>query len=175
LQQIGSDWKLAGFYARSQQISGHDAAWFAQQARDFKGKGQPHNAWLYYREAIALASPVDFMSTQSTDKLYDEVQAVHPADMPVNGTAVDLSAGGKTYRLTAVFPLVVGDDLDVVVRYSAADISNQTKTFEENMLLIKALVAKFPELRSAFGGVVARAVAPSGEDYGSMLPMKEIK
>jgi hypothetical protein len=175
LQQIGSDWKLAGYYARSQQVAGHDAAWFAQQARDFKGKGQHHNAWLYYREAIALASPVDFMSTQATDKLYDEIQAVQPADMPANGNAVDLSAGGKTYRLTAIFPLVVADDLDVVIRYSAADISNPTKTFEENMLIIKAFVAKFPELKSAFTGVVARAVAPSGEDYGSMLPMKEVK
>ncbi len=175
LQQIDSDWKLAGFYARSQQVSSHDAAWFTQQARDFKGRGQNHNAWLYYREAIALASPVDFMSTQSTDKLYDEIQAIQPADLPVNGNSVDLSAGGKTYHLTAIFPLVVGDDLDLVIRYSAADISNQTKTFEENMLVIKALVAKFPELKSAFAGVVARAVAPSGDDYGSMLPMKEIK
>ena len=175
LEQIGGEWKLAGYYARSQQTGGHDFAWFAQQARDFKAKSQRHNAWLYYRQAIALASPVDFMSTQVTDKLYDEVQSVQPADMPTNGNAVDLSAGGKTYRWTAIFSLAVGDDLDVVVKYSAADISNTQKTFEENMQVIRALVAKFPELKTAFAGVVARAVAPSGEDYGSLLPMKEIK
>src|SRR5208282_4888925 len=51
LQQAGADWKLAGFYARASQASGHDAAWFTQQARDFKAKAQIHNAWLYYREA----------------------------------------------------------------------------------------------------------------------------
>src|SRR5208283_4107178 len=53
LQQAGADWKLAGFYARASQASGHDAAWFTQRARDFKAKAQNHNAWLYYREASA--------------------------------------------------------------------------------------------------------------------------
>jgi hypothetical protein len=175
LEQIGTEWKLAGYYARSQQACGHDFAWFAQQAREFKVKSQNHNAWLYYRQAIALASPVDFMSTQATDKLYDEVQSVQPADMPTDGNALDLTAGGKTYRWTAIFALPVGDDLDVVVKYATADISNTQKTFEENTQVIKTLAAKFPELKTAFAGVVARAVAPSGEDYGSLLPTKEIK
>jgi hypothetical protein len=43
------------------------------------------------------------------------------------------------------------------------------------MALIKALVAKFPEFRDAFTGAVARAVEPSGRDYGSLLAMKDIK
>jgi hypothetical protein len=36
-------------------------------------------------------------------------------------------------------------------------------------------VQKFPELREAFDGVVARAVEQTGRDYGTMMPMKEIK
>jgi hypothetical protein len=40
---------------------------------------------------------------------------------------------------------------------------------------MKALVAKYPEFRDAFAGIVARAVEPSGRDYGSMLAMKDIK
>ena len=80
------------------QASGHDAAWFMQRARDFKSKAQNHNAWLYYREAIALSAPVDFMSTLATDKLYDEAQATQPADVPANGNTVEMSAGGKIYR-----------------------------------------------------------------------------
>jgi len=175
LQQIGANWKLAGYSTRQQQANGHDAAWFAQQARDFKGNGQNHNAWLYYRQAIALASPVDFMSTQFTDKLYDESQTVQPADMPATDTAFDLSAGGKTYRWTAIFPLAVGNDLDVVVKYSAADISDTHKTYDQNVQIIKAVVTKFPELKSAFAGVVARAVSPTGDDYGSLLEMRDIK
>lgn len=175
LQQIESDWKLAGYYARPAEAAGHDGSWYAEKAREYKKKNQNHNAWLYFREAIALTSPVDFMSTLVSDRLYDDTQSVQPADMPANGSTVDLSAAGKTYRMTEIFPLAVGDDLDVVVKYASADISNTQKTFQDNMAVIKALVAKYPELREAFAGVVARAVAPSGQDYGSMLPMKEIK
>jgi len=175
LQQVDSDWKLAGYYARSPKTAGHEAAWFVQRAREFKAKSQNRNAWLYYREAIALTAPVDFMSTLATDKLYDELQTVQPADTPVNGNTVDLTAGNTTYRWTEIYPLGVGNDLDVVVKYSTADISNTQKTFQDNIAVIKAVVAKFPELRDAFAGVVARAVDPSGHDYGSMLPMKEIK
>ena len=175
LQQVGADWKLAGFYAKATQASGHDAAWFTQRARDFKAKAQIHNAWLYYREAIALSAPVDFMSTLATDKLYDEAQAALPADVPANGSPLDMSAGGKVYHLTDIFPLAVGNDLDVVVKYQAADVSNTALTFQENTAVIKALVAKFPEFRETFAGVVARAVEPSGRDYGSLMAMKDIK
>ncbi len=175
LQQTAADWKLAGFYAKSSQAAGHDAAWFTQRAREFKTKAQNHNAWLYYREAIALSAPVDFMSTLATDKLYDETQGAQPSDVPANENTVDVSAGGRTYHLTEIFPLAVGDDLDVVVKYQAADVSNIARAFQENTIVIRALVAKFPEFREAFAGVVARAVEPSGRDYGTLLAMKDIK
>jgi hypothetical protein len=175
LQQLGAEWKLAGFYARSSHINGHDASWFAQRAREFKTKGQNRNAWLYFREAIMLTTPADFMSTLATDKLYDEAQSVQPSDLPVTGNTVDLTAGGTTYKLSAIFPLSVGSELNLVVKYQAADVSNTVQTFQANNALMKALVGKFPEFRDAFAGVVARAVDPSGQDYGSMLPMKEIK
>ena len=157
LQQVGTDWKLAGFFARPSKVNGHDGTWFAQRARDFKAKGQNRNAWLYYREATALSAPVDFMSTLVTDKLYDEMQAVLPSDLPVNGNTVDVSAGAKTYHLTDVFPLAVGNDLDVVAKYQAADVSNTAQTYQENVAVTKALLAKYPEFREAFAGVIVRA------------------
>jgi hypothetical protein len=174
LQQESNDWKLAGFYPKSPQAAGHDASWYAQKAREFKSKSQTHNAWLYYTEVTALSVPVDFMSTLATDKLYDEARASQPPDMPADGKTVDL-AGGKTYHLSEVFPLVVGNDLDVVVRYQVPDISDNAKVFQDNMAVIKALVAKYPELRDAFAGIIARAVDPSGHDYGTLLPMKDVK
>jgi hypothetical protein len=175
LQQAGSDWRLAGFYARSVQAAGHDAAWFSDHARDFKAKSENHNAWLYFREAITLSAPVDFMSTLATDKLYDERQAVEPSDLPAGGNISDLSAGGKVYRLTEIFLLAVGNDVEVEVSYQAADVSNTARTFQENTAVSKALVAKFPEFRAAFAGVVARAVEPSGHDFSSLLAMKDVK
>jgi hypothetical protein len=175
LQQAGTDWKLGGFYAKAISISGHDGNWFADRARQFKAKGQLHNAWFYFAEARELLVPVPFMYTQKTDKLYDELQAAKPPDLPADGTTTDLAAAGKTYKLTAMFPLTVGNELDVVVKYQSPDVSNTTQTFADNMSVIKALLVKYPELRDAFDGAVARAVEPSGRDYGSLLPMKEIK
>ena len=175
LQQTGTDWKLAGFNAKSSQVAGHDATWFIQRARDFKAKAQNRNAWLYYREAMALSAPVDFMQTLATDQLYDEFQAAQPTDMPGDGHAVEISAGSKVYHLTEIFLLATGDELDVEVNYQAADVSDTARTFKENVAVIKALVAKYPEFREAFAGVVARAVEPSGRDYGSLMAMKDIK
>lgn len=175
LQREGTAWKLGGFFVKETQTNGHDGNWFASQARSFKAKGQTHNAWLYFVQARDLISPVPFMYTLRSDKLYEEAQTAKPADLPSNGAPVDLAANGKTYKLTAVFPLLVAKDLDLVVKYDSPDVSDTTKTFQDNMAVMKALVAKFPELRDAFSGVVARAVEPSGRDYGSLLSMKDIK
>jgi hypothetical protein len=176
LVQDGASWKLGGFYARASTVSGHDGQWFLQQARTYKTQGKNHNAWFYYLQARELMTPVNFMSTLETDKLYDEAEAVKPADLPASGGTADLTAAnGKTYKLTAMFPLTVGNDLDLVVKYQAADVSNTGQTFQENAAVIKALVTKYPEFRDAFAGVVARAVEPSGRDYGSLLQMKDVK
>lgn len=171
LQQQGNDWKLGGFYAKPAQIAGHDGNWFASQAREYKSKRQLRNAWFYFSEARELLVPVPFMATALTDKLYDEMQAVKPADLP----PFDLAAGGKTYKVTDLFPVAVGRDFDLVVRYQSADVSDTGKAFQDNLAVMKALLAKFPECRDAFAGIVARAVEPSGRDYGSMLLMKDIK
>lgn len=175
LQQIGSDWKLGGLYIKASQAGGHDSTWFLNQARDYKSKGQTYVAWLYYLEARSLASPLPFMSTAATDKLYDESQKAQPADFPGDGKTSDLSVGTTTYKLTTLFPEVVGNDLDLIVKYQVPDVSNTNQAYQNNLAVMKALVTKYPELRSAFAGIEARAVAPSGQDYGTLLPMKDIK
>jgi hypothetical protein len=175
LQQVGTDWKLGGLYVKSAQVAGHDGDWFVARAREYKAKGQMHNAWFFYAEARALISPLPFMSTLATDKLYDESQSLQPADLPTDGKTVALAAGAITYKLTAMFPEVVENDLDLIVKYQVSDISNTTQTYQSNVAVMKALVAKYPELKDAFGGIVARAVDPGGRDYGTMLAMKDIK
>jgi hypothetical protein len=174
-QQTGADWKLAGLYFKPVIVAGHDSEWFAARARDYKTKGQLHNAWLFYLEARSLISPLPFMSTQATDKLYDEFQSLEPADFPVEGKTADLIAGNTTCKLTTLFPAAVGSDLDLVVKYQTADASNTGQANQNNVAVIRALVAKFPELRDAFAAVVARAVDPSGRDFGTLLAMKDIK
>jgi hypothetical protein len=175
LQQQGNDWKLGGLYIKPVQAAGHAADWFLSHARDYKTKGQLHNAWLYYQQALILISPLSFMKTAATDKLIDEFQPLQPADFPADTKTVDLAAGGATYKLTIVFPEAVGNDLDLIVKYQASDVSDTTRTYQSNVTVIKALVAKFPELKTAFVGVVARAVEPGGRDYGTLLAMKDVK
>ena len=176
LQQSGSQWKLGGFFLHPAQVAGHDYNWFLEHGRDFKSKGQNHNAFLYFLQARELAMPISFLYSEPTDKMYDEEQSVRPNDFPIDGSVVDIAgANGKSYKVTAIFPVAVQQNLYLVARYQNANISDTGQTFQENMNVMRSLVAKFPELRDGFDGVVIRAVEPSGRDYGSMMAMKEIK
>jgi len=176
LQQQGTDWKVGGFFLRDTQVAGHDSNWFLDRARAFKSKGQTHNAWLYFIQGRELAMPVPFMYTQATDKLYDEAQSVKPSDFPMNGGTSDLtSPDGKTYKLIALFPTTVNQELHLVVRFQTASVANAGDSFQECMAVMKALLLKFPELRDSFDGIVARAVEPSGKDYGALMKTKDIK
>jgi hypothetical protein len=175
LQQAGNEWKLWWLYINPTQVAGHDSEWFAARAREYKAKGQSYNAWLFYLEARSLSSPMPFMSTQATDKLYDESQKAQPADLPANGKTVDLTAGTTVYKLNALFPQAVVDDVDLIVRYQVTDASNTNQAYQSNVAVIKALLAKYPEMRDAFAGVVARAVDNSGHDYGTLMAMKDVK
>ena len=175
LQQTGNDWKLGGLYIKPAQIAGHDSDWFLNQARQYKSKGQMHNAWFYYLEARSLIAPLPFMSTLATDKLYDESQSAQPTDLPAGGKTTALASPTSTYKLTAVFPEAVGNDLDLIVKYESANVSNTNVAYQENVNVMKALVTKYPEVRDSFAAVVARAVDTSGRDYGTLLAMKDIK
>jgi len=174
LQQEGTDWKIGGLYIKSAQVAGHDSDWFLARAREYKTKGQLHNAWFFFTQARLLISPLPFMGTLATDKIADEMQSSQPADLPV-GKTVDLPAGAATYKLVSIFPQAVGNDLDLIVKYQSADISNTNLAYQGNVNVIKAVATKYPEVRDAFAAVVARAVDPQGRDYGTLLAMKDIK
>jgi len=175
LQQEGGGWKLAGYYSKPAEISGHDGQWFLTKAREYKAKGANHNAWLYYLTAWDLNAPVDFMETRALDKLSDEMQSVRPADLPTSDHPQALAASGHSYQLIYMSALPVGNDLDLLVKYRVPDVSNTQQMFDDNMAVIRAIVARYPEFRDAFAGVVARATETSGRDYGTMLAMKDVK
>ena len=177
LRQEGPAWKVAGLFPRNRQIAGHDAQWYWQRARDYKAKGEMHNAWFYYLAARELAAPLPFMGTSKLDSFYDEVQQSQPNDLPEQKPVSIAGANGKIYQVTSLFviPDDKGQGLDLVMKYQTPDISDSGKTFLENKEAMKALITKYPEFREIFGNLVARAVAPSGQDFGSMLPIKDIK
>lgn len=175
LRQSGTQWRVGGLIPKPTQLAGHDANWYLAQARNYKSKGQTHNAWLFYTVALDLMQPLGALNTPQMEKLYDEAQPTLPRDLPVRGQAADLDSNGRAYRLTEVFATPVGDSLDLVVKYQEPDISDTSKTYQDNMAVIRGLTAKFPELREAFAGIVARAVTPNGQEYGTLLAMKDLK
>jgi hypothetical protein len=175
LQKSGADWRIGGIYIRPTALAGHDSQWYVTQAQQYKAKGQTHNAWFYYLTAWDLAAPVNFMGNVKLDKLVDEMQPARPADIPSPQQPVEIASGGKTYKITQLFPVPVSQGLGLVVKYQVPDVSNTTVAYNDNMNVMKGLLAKYPELREGFSSVVARAVAPSGQDYGTLLAMKDIK
>jgi hypothetical protein len=175
LQDLNGSWKLAGYYPRLDAIGGQDGQWYLTKAREFKSKGQLHNAWFYYLTAWDLLAPVNFMSTPQLDKVAEEMQSARPSDLPGNGSPLNLAANGKTFKVTEMVAVPVEDNLDLRLRYETADASNTGLAFQDNLAVIKAIVTKYPEVRDAFSAVIALAVDARGHEYGSVLPMKDIK
>jgi hypothetical protein len=100
---------------------------------------------------------------------------VQPPDFPAAGKTVDLVAGATTYKVSAVFPWMIGNDLDLFVKHRVADATNSNQSYQDNLAVMKALIAKYPEFKDAFPGVEALAVDASGRDYGTLMAMKDIK
>ncbi len=175
LENVGAAWKLAGYYPRLDEIGGHDGEWYLTKAREYKAKGQSHDAWFYYLTAWDLTAPVEFISTPQLDKIGDEMQSARPTDLPSEASPLSLSAGGKVFKVTELAAVPVDNNLDLRVRYTNAEAANSEAAFQDNMAVIKAIVAKYPELRDGFNAVIARAVDSSRHEYGSVLPMKDVK
>ncbi len=175
LQNMGGAWKLAGYYPRLASLAGHDGQWYVTRAREFKAKGQLHNAWFYYLTAWDLTAPVNFMSTPQLDKLSDEIQTARPSDLPSDAAPLSLAAGTKTFKVTELAPVPVDNNLDLRIRYQDADAGNSAVAFQDNMAVAKAILAKYPELRDGFTAMIPRAVDSSGHEYGSVLQVKDIK
>lgn len=173
-------WKLAGLYVATSALGGHDGKWFWEQARAYQAKGQAYNAWFYYGLARELLRPLPFMTTAELVKFDDEQQKVAPpAGLPLKGP-VDLAAeGARSFRITQMFPVPDPSDptagLDLVADYQAADVSDAQKAYLDNLAVIHALAAKYPELLQGFAGIGARAVDPAGKSYGTLLQGKDLK
>lgn len=176
LQQMGNGWKLAGFYPKARKVGANGPGYYLTHARNYRAKGELRNAYFYYVTARDLALPVSFMITRPVEKLDNEAQPIVPKDLP-GDSPIAFAAGGKNYQITQIFPVPVGDGMNLVIKYKAlADVNDTRASFANNMELIKAFAQRYPEYRTAFAGYVARAVDPStGADYGTVLSMNDVK
>lgn len=173
MQQQGAGWKLAGYYPQPPAVNGHDGKWFLQQARTYKSQGQAHNAWFYYLMAWERIAPLQFMYNKSLEATRQEISQAQPTDLPTPEKPFDFSADGKTYKITTLAPFADKDDLDLVLKYQTPDVSNTMQVDKDNRALVKAFLARYPEYKSAFDAIVARAVAPNGQDFGTLISLKE--
>lgn len=176
LQQDASGvWKLGGLYPRQSKTAGHDQEWFLAQARQYKAKGENYNAWYYFLTAWDMAAPVDFMYTAAKDRIADEMQPVRPADLPSSDKPLSVSGNGKTFQVVQMFPVEYDNGIYLVFKYRVPQLGNNGQMFADNTDAMRAMVTKYPQLRQAFAGLVARALDPSGHDYGTPMAMNNIK
>ena len=176
LQDAGDNsWKLAGYYARANSLAGHDGTWFEDKAREYLARNERLNAWLYYLTAWDLLAPVDFISTPQLDKLNDALQATRPTDVPTTAVPLVLSSGGKSFKVDDFSVVAVGTEFYIQVKYDAGTRNDPALLSQDNLALMKAVLAKYPELRSGFGGVFARATYGGGREFATITAMKEIQ
>src|SRR5215472_16650873 len=114
-QEMGG-WKLAGFYVRPESALGHDGIWFLERARDYKAKGQNHNAVFYYWTSWDLLAPVTFMQSGLLSKITQESNAIQPKDIP-SGSPVNYAANGRNYSITEMTVMHLST-LDLSIKYS---------------------------------------------------------
>jgi hypothetical protein len=164
-------WKLAGFYIRPESAMGHDGIWYLQQARQYKAKGQNHNAWFYYVTSWDLLAPVTFMDSSVLSKITQESGGIQPKDVPT-GNPVKFSANGKTYSITDMSVFHTDTTFDLSVRYSAASTADFNATQAEARSVATALVAQYPELKDAFNNVWVHAMGPGGSDVVGLINLK---
>ncbi|HEX2329539.1 MAG TPA: hypothetical protein VHN74_12515 [Candidatus Angelobacter sp.] len=167
-------WKLAGFYVRPGAVLGHDGFWYLQQARDFKTKGQNHNAWFYYVTSWDLLAPVTFMDTRLLSKITQESTGVQPKDVPSNGTPVTYSANGRQYSITDMSVYKAGNTFDLSVKYSVPSTADFNATQADARSLANALATQYPELKDGFSQIWAHAVDPNGNDVVGIISLKPV-
>lgn len=168
-----SGWKMAGFQFRPESSRGHDGIWYLQQARDYKSKGQNHNAWFYYVTSWDLMAPVKYMNTRLLARIIDESGGVQPKDLPSGGSGVSYSANGKTYNITDVSVLRTDNSFDLSIKYSVPSTADFAATAADARNLANAYVSQYPELKDAFNNVWAHAIDPNGGDVPGVVPIKK--
>jgi hypothetical protein len=171
LRQSGSDWQLAGFIPKPATAAGHDGLWYWTQARAYAKQNQHWNAWLYYAEADTLLSPVDFVSSTNRDKLHAEQEAAQPTELAANGISAEhpLIPHGVVFAYTAIGTQESQDGklLELGVHVAATDVSDPAAVRERSMKALSALLAAYPELRSAFTGAWVYSDVPGQSPFGT--------
>jgi hypothetical protein len=173
-----NQWQLGGFYARPMLEGDHDGLWYWVSARKYAQDHANLTAWLYYRIAEDLLSPVDFLSSPNLQKLQQETQQARPPALSPNSTMM-LNADGVTFSVTNVGTTTEFAGLDLDLHYTPDPTqANQLRTpvaaRQQVTNLMRAILREHPELRQAFHGIWAHADQGQSNLFSLELPMDQI-
>ena len=180
-QSAPGTWQMGGLFPRATTAGGHDGLWFWKAARDYAAKKQAWNAFVYYTEAEQLLKPVTFLTSTHLDSLQAERTKSAPAALSTGiSTAQPLviaPRAGAEVRVTALealnAPAQAG--VDLLAHIHTDDIlADPVASRARNAAAAKAIIAAYPELRSAFHGVWIVADLPNGTTYISEEPMSSL-
>lgn len=178
LARSGSQWLLAGFFAKPMISAGHDGLWYWVSARRFKQMNGRWAAWIYYRMAASLLDPLDNLTSPNLQKLQQETEEVKPADFP-SDKPITVSSPGGAFQLTSVDTSTDFGGLDLDVHYTpdpgqASQLSNPPLARKQMLDIMGALLAAHPELHQAFHGIWVHADQGNSTLFALELPMDQI-
>lgn len=171
--QSQSSWKLAGFAYRPVAMAGHDGVWYWKQARVYAQQKQNWDAYLYYKTAQILVTPVDFVSSSNLNKLMREEDAVKPAGLP-GQQPMELVNGAQKFSITSLHTDSYQGGLDLVIHYQTNSVQDPVATRQQNLAVMHLMLQAHPELRQAFHGIWVYADATGQTPFGIELPMTQI-
>lgn len=173
-----NQWQLAGFYARPMIEADHDGLWYWVNARKLAQGHATLAAWLYFRVAEDLLSPVDFLSSPNLQKLQEETQQARPPTLSANST-MPLNANGVTFNVTNIGTTTEFGGLDLDLHYSpdpgqADQLRTPVAARQQITALMTALIREHPEVRQSFHGIWAHADQGQSSLFSLELPMDQI-
>ena len=177
-KSLDNRWLLAGLFFKPMIAAGHDGLWYWVSARKYAQSNMKWNAWLYYRMASSLLSPLDFLSSPNLTKLQRESDLARPVNFP-GEKPMTLNAFGSSYTLTAIQTTTMFGSLDLDVEYSpdpneAAQLRDPAVARRQVTQVMAALVELHPELQQAFHGMWVRANQGTASLFALELPMDQI-
>ena len=180
LQQSAGKWLLAGFIPKPATAGGHDGLWYWKQARVYAKENKRWNAWLFYAEADALLSPVNFVSSPNRDKLHAEQEDALPAQLadgisaekplsvaawhPLNSSEAK-DDGSFVFTAIGTQEAQDGTALELAAHLTAMDVSSPAAVRARSMNALLSLLTVYPELYKAFQGAWVYADAPGQSPF----------
>ncbi len=178
LSKNSGRWLMAGFFFKPMLLGGHDGIWYWTQARKYAQSKDGWTAAFYYKIAIDMLDPVDFLVSSNLEKLRREANAVH-ADLPAAAAPLALNVHGAIFNVTSVGTTTALGPLDLEVHYApdaaqAAGLRSPAVARKQVADLMAALLAIHPELQSAFHGMWLHADRGKASIFALELPMSAV-